>query len=71
VHNYSVSFKMNKDISSMSLFEAVEPQSHLIQGARFVDAQKTGCFDRLVHLLTMGQEFIEKIESIQSQPEFS
>jgi hypothetical protein len=67
INNYSVSYKMNKDILKSSIYEALEPQSHLIQSQRFIEAQKTGCFDRLIHLLTLGQNYVESVESSYTQ----
>lgn len=62
-HNYSISFKINRDVSKISVQQAMEPKAHLIQSAQFIEPQKTGCFDRLVDLLGMGQNFISSVEA--------
>lgn len=62
INNYSVSFKLNTDVIKSSIYEAMEPQSHLIQSSRFIEANKTGCFDRLIDLLSKGQEYIHSVE---------
>jgi hypothetical protein len=62
VNNYSISFKMNKDLIKTTIYEAMEPQSHLLQGNRFIEPNKTGCFDRLIHILSLGQNKIEDIQ---------
>ena len=63
VNDYSISFKLNKDIIKTSIYEALEPQAHLIQSNRFIEPNKTGCFDRLIDLLTSGQNYIQNMEN--------
>jgi hypothetical protein len=64
-NDYSISFKANKDILKSSIYEALEPQAHLIQrNASFYEPTKTGCFDRLIDLLTKGQQYIENLEEL-------
>lgn len=63
INNYSISFKMNKDATKSSLQQVMEPSEHALRSAQFIGANKTGCFDRLVDLLGMGQKFASAIDN--------
>ncbi len=56
---YSISFKMEKNKALSCVEEAMEPQAHLLQNKQLVEPLKTGAFDRLLGLLSLGQEFID------------
>lgn len=60
--NYSISFKNNIDESKYSIQEAMEPDFKVVKDERFIDANKTGSFDRLIELLAKGQIIINSIE---------
>lgn len=60
--NYSITFKKNLDEHKISLKEAMEPDYKVAKDDRFIEANKVGAFDRLIELLSIGQEQIHFIE---------
>lgn len=63
MNDYSISFKMDREGSKLSVQQIMEPAAQMLQSAQFISANKTGCFDRLVDLLGMGQKFISAIDN--------
>ncbi len=62
MNNYSITFKKNLDEHKVSLKEAMEPDYKVAKDDRFIEANKVGAFDRLIELLSIGQEQINFIE---------
>lgn len=62
ISKYSVTFKKNLDEQKFSLREAMEPEFKIAKDERFIAANKIGAFDRIIELLTLGQQHIQKIE---------
>jgi hypothetical protein len=60
--NFSVNFKLNFEKHEISLRKALEPEYHIAGDKRFVNAYRFGVFDRLLELLSKGQDFINSIE---------
>jgi len=61
--NYGVSFKIGKTNQNLSIQQVMEPQDYILRSAQFIDANRTGGFDRLVDLLTTGENFISAIDN--------
>lgn len=67
ISNYSITFKKSLDENKISLQEAMEPNYTIAKDERFTEANKIGAFDRLIELLTLGQNKLDHIERIFSE----
>ncbi|WGL58704.1 hypothetical protein QEJ31_09195 [Pigmentibacter sp. JX0631] len=67
ISNYSITFKKSLDENKISLQEAMEPSFNIAKDERFIEANKIGAFDRLIELLTLGQNKLDNIERIFSE----
>jgi hypothetical protein len=61
---YRISFKISRDFLKTSLEETMEPKAHLLRSVQFVEPVKPGCFDRLLQLLALGQDFVSGVETM-------
>jgi hypothetical protein len=60
--DYNLCFKKSLDEKRISLQRAMEPDYRIAKDERYTEPNRVGAFDRLVELLSKGQDYISQVE---------